>query len=76
MGSGLRYCIKHEPISTCCKLCKSARKVIDKWIEAIRFPFQRHEQMIAELKARTSVDFATLCVTVSGADGLRAAGVV
>ena len=54
---------------------KSARKVIDQWIEANRFPFQRHEQMIAELKARTSVDFAMLSAVVSEADGLRAASV-
>jgi len=57
------------------KPCKSARKVINQWIEANRFSFQRHEQMIAELKARTSVDFAMLSVVVSGADGLRVASV-
>jgi len=53
---------------------KVARKMIEQWVEENRFAYDRYTQMIAELKARTSVDFAMLSVVVANADSLRGGG--
>lgn len=49
---------------------KSARKMIDQWAEQYHFAYDRHLKMIADLKARTSVDFAMMSVVVAGVGGL------
>ncbi len=50
---------------------KTARRMIEQWSEANRFAFDRYSGLIAELKARTSVDHAMLSVAVAAAEGLR-----
>ncbi len=49
---------------------KSAKKMIEQWAEENRFAYDRHEKMITDLKARTSVDFAMLSVVVAGVGSL------
>ncbi len=57
------------------KLNKNSKKMMDQWAGANHSPFDRHLQMISELKARTSVDFAMLSVVVAGVDGLLVADI-
>ena len=49
---------------------KSARKMIEQWADEYRFAYDRHLKMIADLKARTSVDFAMMSVVVAGVGSL------
>lgn len=49
---------------------KSARKMIDQWVEECHFAYDRHLKMIADLKVRTSVDFAMMSVVVAGVGSL------
>ncbi|HHH38863.1 MAG TPA: NAD-glutamate dehydrogenase [Sedimenticola sp.] len=44
---------------------RSARKMITEWIETHAFLVERHQQMVSELKARSSLDFAMLSVVVT-----------
>lgn len=46
------------------------RKLLDGWIEENRFSYDRHSQMLGELKAKSSTDFAMLSVVVNGLAGL------
>lgn len=49
---------------------KRAKKMIELWSEDCRFAYNRHLRMIADLKARSSVDFAMLTVVVAGVGAL------
>ena len=49
---------------------KSAKKMIAHWSEDSRFAYDRHLRMIADLKARPSIDFAMLSVVVAGVGSL------
>lgn len=49
---------------------KVAKRIIDQWCEDNSFAVDRHLQMITDLKARSSVDFAMLSVLVAGVAGL------
>jgi glutamate dehydrogenase len=51
---------------------KSAGKMIDQWKAANQVAIQRHAEILAEFKARSSVDFAMLSMVVAGAETLRA----
>lgn len=56
------------------RLYKTGRRMIEQWIGANRFAFDRYSEILEELKARTSVDYAMLSVAVAAADGLRSGG--
>ena len=49
---------------------KNAKKMIELWSQENSFAFERHLQMIADLKAQTSVDFAMISVVVAGIGAL------
>jgi glutamate dehydrogenase len=49
---------------------KNAKRMIGKWIEDNQFAYDRHIQMITDLKARASVDFAMLSVIVADVGAL------
>ncbi|MCB1760489.1 MAG: NAD-glutamate dehydrogenase, partial [Gammaproteobacteria bacterium] len=50
---------------------KKAGKMIEQWRAANQAAFQRHGEILAEFKARSSVDFAMLSMVVAGAETLR-----
>ena len=54
---------------------RSAKTMIDKWVEENPFTVDRHNQMISEMKAQATLDFAMLSVVVANVGGLLVSNV-
>ena len=58
-------------ILRCTKPTKSAKKMLDQWQEANLYAVERHAEIVAEFRARSSLDFAMLSMVVAGAETMR-----
>ncbi|HXK55271.1 MAG TPA: NAD-glutamate dehydrogenase, partial [Gammaproteobacteria bacterium] len=50
---------------------KKAKRMIEQWKADNRLAYARHAEIVAEFKARSSLDFAMLSMVVAGAETMR-----